>query len=164
VYSPRSIEDPREGNTPHIEPVFSEESASSGPRFSEHRVSLQDYAFALVLADAVALVGGGILLDHTFFDGPHAAGGSVSPYLITFVCYLLASIAFKSYSTSIFLNLREMMRRVFSVLGATFAFFLISSEMSNAAYERTHSLFFLGLVLLLLLLSVSWRRLTCDFP
>jgi hypothetical protein len=144
VYSSRSIGDSAEGNMPAVAPAFAERAASSGSRCSERRISLQDYSFAFVLADLAAILGSGILLSHILLPEPQASAGWASPcVLLMSFFYVLASIAFKSYSSSIVLNLRETMRRVFSAFGVSFGLFLIPGEMYNFGcdYLRPHFFF-----------------------
>ncbi len=103
-----------------------------------------------MLADAATLVGTGILLNHIFVPQAQASVGWASPSLLI-IClfYLLASIAFKSYSSSIVLKLRETLRRLFSALGVTFGLFLIPIDLNPIAYDYSRPRFFFGRSLVL---------------
>ncbi len=143
VYSSRSIEGPAEGNTAPIPSVATERPASAEPPRTERRISLQDYAFTFMLADAATLVGTGMLLNHLFLPKAQSSMAWASPsILIISLFYLLASIAFKSYSSSIVLKLRETIRRLFSALGVTFGFFLIPVDLYSIASDYSRPRFF----------------------
>jgi hypothetical protein len=150
VYSSPSIESPGEGDTSSIQSVPTERSERPEPRVSERRISLQDYAFTFMLADAAALVGTEVLLNQIYPPKAQTSTGWVSPYLfIICLFYLLASITFKSYSSSIVLNYREMARRSFSALGVSFGLFLIPGGICNIAYDYSRPRFFFGLSVVL---------------
>jgi hypothetical protein len=145
VYSSRSIGGPAEGNTAPIPSVVSKRPTNSGRRRSERRISLQDYAFTFMLLDAATLLGVGVLLDHLFPPQGQAAAGWANPsLLIISLFYLLASIAFKSYSSSIILRLNEMIRRLFSAIGVTFGLFLIPVDVYSIAADYSRPRFFFG--------------------
>lgn len=161
VYSSRSFKDPDEANIQRP-PGCAERPAESTPRRSERRISLQDYAFALMLADLAAIVGSWVLLQYLFLPKSQASASWASPSLIIVsISYLLASIAFKNYSSSTILNRRGAMGGPISALGVAFGLFLIPAETTNIAYSRPH--FFFGRSSALSLSSpfVSPCRLTC---
>jgi hypothetical protein len=98
-----------------------------------------------MLADAATLVGTGMLLNHLFLPKAQSSMAWASPsILIVSLFYLLASIAFKSYSSSIVLKLRETIRRLFSALGVTFGCFLIPVDLYSIASDYSRPRFFFG--------------------
>ncbi|ARN81491.1 hypothetical protein B1812_10870 [Methylocystis bryophila] len=159
MYSSRSFKDPNEANIPRPTSC-AERPAESTPLRSKRRISMQDYAFALMLADLATIVGSWVLLQYLFLPKSSVSWASPSLIIVS-ISYLLASIAFKNYSTSTILDRRGAMRSPISALGAAFGLFLIPAETTNIAYSRPH--FFLGRSSALSLSSpfVSPCRLTC---
>jgi Bacterial sugar transferase len=155
VYSSLSIGDPHEGNIAGNRAVSAERPAGSSRRFSERRILLQDYSFAFILLDSATIVVGGIVLSYLFSlrDLPSIAGWANPSLIIVSIFYLLASIGFRIYSSSVPLDRRNMIRCLFLALGATFGLFLVLAEMTNTMRDYSRPGFFLWALVSSLLIA-----------